>query len=104
MYTHAIAIYFYPEACTGGRSIPGQRRFAFAFRLYSREHAPIGFCCGGFSSTAAYDSGKRGSTFIERLRCFRADQVLEAPPVFIRALRKSFDFPSKPFGFGMGRE
>jgi hypothetical protein len=33
-----------------------------------------------------------------------ADQILEAQPVFIRALRKFFNFPSKPFGFGMGRK
>ena len=36
-----------------------------ANRLCSREHAPVGFCCGGFSSTAGYDSGERGSTCVE---------------------------------------
>jgi hypothetical protein len=93
MYTLAIAIYLYPEACTGGRSISGQRQTAFAISLCSREHAPFGFCCGGFSSTAAYDSGKRGSTFVERLRYFRGRSSPRSATRFYPGAQEIFQLP-----------
>ena len=90
MYTHAIAIHLYPEACTGGRFIPGQRQITFVFCLCSREHAPFGFFCGGFSSTAAYDSGKRGSTFVERLCYFRGRSSPRSATRFYPGAQESF--------------
>jgi hypothetical protein len=90
MYTRAIAVGLYPEACTGGRFISGQRRSICINRLCSREHAPIGFWCGGFTSTAGYDSGNEAQLASSDCATSEADQVLEARPVFIRAPRKSF--------------
>jgi hypothetical protein len=61
-----------------------------ANRLCSREHVPIGFCCGGFSSTADYDSGNEAQLSLSDCATSEDDQVLEAQPVFIRALRQVF--------------
>jgi hypothetical protein len=55
------------------------------------------------SSTAGYVHRQRGSTFVER-HCFpQAGPLLWVLPVFIRAPRKTFVFPGRPFGLSAGR-
>ena len=54
---------------------------------------PLGFCCGGFSSTAGYVSGNEAQCKnIERLRYFLAVPFQKVLLVFIRTTRKSFNF------------
>jgi hypothetical protein len=78
MYTPGNRRCLYSEARAGGRLVSGQRRSTRIGRLCSREHAPIGFCCGGFSSTAVYDSGNEAQLALNDFATSEADQFLEA--------------------------
>ena len=66
---------------------------------------PLGFFCGGFSSTAGYVPGNEARIFRRgRLGTFRVVLFLWASLVFIRATCAAFRLHSaKPFGFGFGR-
>lgn len=66
---------------------------------------PIGFFCGGFSSTAGYVPGNEARIFRRgRLGTFRDDHFPWASLVFIRVTCAAFRLHSaKPFGFGVGR-
>ena len=57
MYTLLITLFLYPENARG-EQISGQHTICFHILLcFSRNTVPIGFCCGGFSSTAGYVPG-----------------------------------------------
>jgi hypothetical protein len=69
--------------------------------------APLGFCCGGFSSTAGYVPGNeaqhpRASSDIGSYPVVPSEIVLS---VFIRITRRNLaiSFPAKPFGFDAER-
>jgi hypothetical protein len=69
------------------------------------ERVPLGFCCGGFSSTAGYVSGNEVQLALNDCATTKADQFLVARPVFIRAHRKALRLSAaKPFGFSVGRQ
>lgn len=63
-------------------------------RLLAEGAAPLGFCYGGFSSTAGYVSGNDAQAVrLERLRSPAAVPSRGALPVFIRALEKVCRLP-----------
>ncbi|HMQ05352.1 MAG TPA: hypothetical protein PKD26_15655 [Pyrinomonadaceae bacterium] len=70
---------------------------------------PLGFCCGGFSSTAGYVPGneaQRSPKRVERRSTIQADHFLKALSVFIPTTQAGFpqrDGLGKPFGFGSWR-
>ena len=79
---------------------------AFArFNLAFTRMMPIGFFCGGFSSTAGYVPGNEARVLRrERLDTFQDDHFHQALFVFIqttRRIRRSVS--AKPFGFDSGR-
>jgi hypothetical protein len=49
---------------------------------------PLGFCCGGFSSTAGYDPATKAQLALSSLRPL-AGPCLRVPLVFIRVARES---------------
>jgi hypothetical protein len=100
MYTRESP-FLYPEQCTSGRRAFGRQKMRFhALRALPEGCAvPLGFCCGGFSSTSGYDTGNEAQALqLERLCYFKADHLLEARRVFIRVAY------SKPFGFSVRRQ
>jgi hypothetical protein len=76
----------YPEACAGGRPISGRHRFVCTNLAFPKKRVPLGFCCGGFSSTAGYDTGNEVQLALNDCATTKADHFLAARPVFIRAL------------------
>lgn len=66
---------------------------------------PLGFFCGGFSSTAGYVPGNEACVRrLKRRSTHLADHFQRALLVFIQATRVDLAaFPSKPFGFGSER-
>jgi hypothetical protein len=54
-HVHAQATGFVSRLLTGGQSIPGQHSKCFTKSHVPKNVVPLGFCCGGFSSTAGYD-------------------------------------------------
>ena len=104
MYTFEPPILYSEAALRGARS--GQYPFHFRFSLDSLESvAPLGFCSGGFSSTAGYVPGNEALVFRrERLGTLQVDHLPRALPVFIRITPASLPAGlRKPFGFGSGR-
>ncbi len=86
-----------------GEPSPVSIQFAFANCCTRRYAMPLGFCCGGFSSTAGYVPGNEAHIRRRERRSTRsADHFRGALLVFIRVTEKSFDSSSKPFGFGPG--
>ena len=63
-----------------------------------RTVVPIGCFFGGFPPPPV-TFRQRGSAFVERHCSPSAGPSQRVLPVFIRALRKPFGLPSKPFGF-----
>jgi hypothetical protein len=56
----------------------------------------VGFCCGGFSSTAGYVPGNEVQLSLNDFRYFRLDQFPKRNPFLSGRY-------SKPFGFGIRR-
>lgn len=65
MYTPAIAICLYPEACAGGRLISGQRRSIFIDRLCSLEARAAWFLVWWLFLHRRLTNRQRGSTCVE---------------------------------------
>jgi hypothetical protein len=74
---------------SGGRLISGRHQLVFTNPAFPKKRVPIGFCWGGFSSTAGYDTGNEVQLALNDCATTKADQVLVAQPVFIRALLES---------------
>jgi hypothetical protein len=74
---------------------------------FSRNIVPLGFCCGGFSSTAGYVPGNEAH-LLSHLSDFCYFPVVPCRKVllvFIQTTRKVFQLLlSKPFGFDSGRK
>jgi len=49
----------YPDDRLGGLSIAGQHSKCFHKSRIPKNAVPLGFCCGGFSSTADYVSATK---------------------------------------------
>ena len=66
---------------------------------------PLGFFCGGFSSTAGYVPGNEACVRrLKRRSTHLADHFQRALLVFIQATRDDLSIlPSKPFGFDSER-
>jgi hypothetical protein len=56
MYTLDLPI-LYPEASRGESSPVNTQDACTSCLCFSRNTVPIGFCCGGFTSTAGYVPG-----------------------------------------------
>jgi hypothetical protein len=90
---------------SGGRLISGRHQLVFTNPAFPKKRVPVGFCCGGFSSTAGYVPGNEAQLALSDCATTEDDQFLVARPVFIRALSESLaTFTSKPFGFSVGRQ
>jgi hypothetical protein len=53
-HVHTQAAEFVSRQLTGGQPIPGQHTICFHISHILSNVAPLGFCFGGFSSTAGY--------------------------------------------------
>jgi hypothetical protein len=63
----------YPEAARGEPSPVSTQSIFTHCLFFSRKTVPIGFCCGGFSSTAGYVPGNEAQLarkLLERLLLF----------------------------------
>jgi hypothetical protein len=84
-----IAICIPKRLC--GEPSPVSTQLAFASCCTRRYVVPLGFCCGGFSSTAGYVPGNEAQVRRHERRSTRsADQVRGALLVFIRVTGKVF--------------
>lgn len=103
MYTFEPPILYSDDALRGAclRSVP---KLFSLFVTLSRP-VPLGFCFGGFSSTAGYVPGNEARVRgLERRSTHLADHFQRALLVFIRATQICLAAdPSKPFGFGSER-
>jgi hypothetical protein len=94
-HVHAKVTDLYTEALTSGSySSVGKGRFLEPFVHLST--VPIGFCYGGFSSTAGYVPGNEVQLTLDDFRYFGADQFPKRNPFLSGRY-------SKPFGFGARR-
>jgi len=57
MYTHLLPICIPVITC--GKSVTGQHTISFHQSRILSNAVPLGFCFGGFSSTADYDSATK---------------------------------------------
>jgi hypothetical protein len=92
MYTHQSPI-LYSEAARGELD-PGQHTACFHILLVvsCETTVPLGFFCGGFSSTAGYVPGNEAHCFFksrERRRSLLVVPCQKVSFVFIRTTRKS---------------
>jgi hypothetical protein len=72
----------------------------------SRSAAPLGFCYGGFSSTAGYVSGNEAYAFygISGFAPFGGSFPKGVARFYPNDSKNPKIFLSKPFGFGSGRQ
>ena len=104
MYTLDLPVLYSEEA--RGERISGQHanRFHDPPR-FSRNAVPVGFCSGGFTSTAGYVPGNeaRDAEASRATSLPLAVPFQRASSVFIRTTQKSLaTFLSKPFGSNQG--
>jgi len=62
MYTLDSPI-LYSEAARGERISGQHSKYLHILPRFSRNAVPLGFCCGGFSSTAGYVPGNEAHSF-----------------------------------------
>src|SRR5215204_8582 len=109
MYTLLITGFFcIPKTLAASKFPVSTQSVCTNCSFFSRITVPIGFCCGGFSSTAGYVPGNEAhlamSDFCSPLRWFLAEKCF--PFLSGKLQEKLFQlFPSehKPFGFDAGR-
>jgi hypothetical protein len=53
----------YSEAARGERISGQHSKYLHILPRFSRNAVPLGFCCGGFSSTAGYVPGNEAHSF-----------------------------------------
>ena len=91
---------------SAGSYISGQHPNGFHYSFCTRRcMVPLGFCCGGFSSTAGYVPGNEARHLSTRTTCTRlADHFQRAVTRFYPSNSENLStLLSKPFGFGSGR-
>jgi len=113
MYTQDVADLYTGQLAGGQPLFPVGTRFVFTNLATAFAPAvPLGFCCGGFSSTAGYVPGNEArskslETLCERLCYLKVDQFLKARlrfyPLSLKTSLATY-LEAKPFGFSMGRE
>ena len=81
-----------PKHCRRS-AISGQHTIRFHKSRILSNTVPLGFCCGGYSSTAGYVPATRLKLAPERLGSPLAGPIQRALPVFIRALKKASQLP-----------
>ena len=69
MYTQKLPICIPVKTC--GKSFTGQHAVGFHQPRILADAVPLGFCCGGFSSTVRLRFRQRGPTFAEPIRPLR---------------------------------
>jgi hypothetical protein len=91
MHTLEPPIFCIPKMLCGEPS-PVSTQNELTSCLYPKVSVPLGFCCGGFSSTAGYVPGNeaRPSFDCERLSTQSADHFRRALLVFIRVTQSIF--------------
>jgi len=87
MYTF-LSPNLYPDYQLAVSSISGQHSNYFHNPRILANAVPLGFCCGGFSSTAGYDPATRLNLRRAATRPL-AGPCLRVPLVFIRVARES---------------
>jgi hypothetical protein len=96
----------YPENARGER-LSGQHQLCLhTFVVFSRNTVPVGFCWGGFSSTAGYVPGNEAYllSHISGFTTFRLYLSKKCYSFLSEQLQKVFQlFFSKPFGFDSRR-
>jgi hypothetical protein len=56
MYTRDTCLIYIPKNVRRS-AISGRHQPVFTNPAFPKKRVPLGFCCGGFSSTAGYDTG-----------------------------------------------
>src|SRR5215203_1034049 len=97
MYTLLVTFFCIPKTLAASQ-FPVSTQSAFTnYSCFSRNTVPIGFCCGGFSSTAGYVPGNEAQLarkLLERLLLsFSVVPCQKVFPVFIRQTLKKFFNP-----------
>jgi len=102
MYTQNLPI-LYPDEQLAVSFVTGQHTVRFHEPRILTNPVPLGFCSGGFSSTAGYDPATKLN--FRRAACpLRRVLFQRVPLVLIQVVRESLaTFSSKPFGFDSGR-
>jgi len=91
MHVHASTTVFVSRSGSAGNLPPVSTREAFAARCTPEGCiVPLGFCFGGFSSTAGYVPGNEAQhpRILSDIRTHLADHFQRALSVFIRITRK----------------
>jgi hypothetical protein len=88
MYTPYGCLIYIPKNVRRS-AISGRHQLVFTNPAFPKKRVPVGFCCGGFSSTAGYVPGNEAQLALSDCATTEADQFLVARPVFIRALSES---------------
>jgi len=107
MYTLLTALFLYPENARG-EPFPVSTQIVFTIcSCFSRNTVPIGFCCGGFSSTAGYVPGNEAHFAMSDFRSLPGGSLPKSvsrfyPGNFGKCL--STFSRAKPFGFDSGRK
>ena len=103
MYTQKLPI-LYPDDQLAVSLISGQHAICFHRSRILANAVPLGFWCGGFSSTAGLRPQQRSSTCVEPLRSLRRVHFQRVPLVFIRVAQESLaTFSSRAFRLRLGR-
>lgn len=103
MYTFWLRI-LYPENTLRG-ALSGQHPNCKQYVKFSLP-VPLGFCCGGFSSTAGYVPGNEAKPYKTMWRLIgplQDDLSFKASSVFIRKIKFAEANLRKPFGFDSER-
>jgi hypothetical protein len=91
---------------SGGRLISGRHQLVFTNPAFPEgERVPLGFCCGGFSSTAGYVPGNEAQPKLSDCATTKMIILRSATRFYPGAFGKSREtLASKPFGFSVGRQ
>ena len=96
LHVHA-RLPFLSRGSTCGQLIFGQHAMSFHPSRILADTVPLGFCCGGFSSTAGYDPATK-LNFRRAARPLWRVLYQRVPLVFIQVVRESLaTFSSKAF-------
>ena len=89
---HTLESRFVFRSRSAGSLAPVSTQIVLPIRLHSKvQLVPLGFCCGGFSSTAGYVPGNEAQVRRHERRSTRsADHFRGALLVFIRVTEKIF--------------
>ena len=104
-HVHTKLPILYPDDQLAVSSISGQHANCFHNSRILANAVPLGFCCGGFSSTAGYDSGNEAQLASSAFAPFGGSSSKGCHSFLSEWLEKvSQPSLAKPFGFDSGRQ